>query len=126
MHGRIRRGYSTEGELLLSTHGRGIRGAGGEVGSNWNARLFRDSCFSFSYTDQALRELMSQLDGQPELYKSVLQKRRRAEKEEEGLMSFLKVRLTTPPCYQCMYSTVLLAGEVLVDGWIRGHLLFCI
>ena len=67
---------------------------------------------------------MSQLDGQPELYKSVLQKRRREEKEEEGLMSFLKVRPTTSML--SMYDTVLSAGEVLVNGWIRRHLLFCI
>ncbi|CAI8023184.1 hypothetical protein GBAR_LOCUS13577, partial [Geodia barretti] len=45
-----------------------------------------DSC-----TEQALRELMEQLDTQPELYRSVLRKRRREQKEEAGLMSYLKV-----------------------------------
>ena len=36
---------------------------------------------------------MGQLDGQPELYKSVMKKRRREEKEGEGLVSYLKVSL---------------------------------
>ena len=44
-----------------------------------------------SCTEQALRELMEQLDTQPELYRSVLRKRRREQKEEAGLMSYLKV-----------------------------------
>ena len=34
---------------------------------------------------------MKQLDGNPELYKSVLKKRRREEKEEEGFMAYVKV-----------------------------------
>ena len=36
---------------------------------------------------------MSHLDSQPEMYKSVLRKRRREEKEQEGMMSYLKVSL---------------------------------
>lgn len=34
---------------------------------------------------------MKVLDSNPDLYKSVLKKRRRKEKEEEGLMAYFKV-----------------------------------
>ena len=66
---------------------------------------------------------MNQLDSRPELYKSVLQKRRREEKEEAGLVSFLKVT--------SLLSTVsllagLCVGEAVVSDGYGGHLLLCL
>lgn len=48
-----------------------------------------------SCTEQALDDLMKLLDSNPDLYKSVLKKRRKEEKEEEGLMAYFKVAV---PC----------------------------
>lgn len=47
--------------------------------------------YVLSCTEQALRELMKHLDKQPDMYKSILKKRRRDEKENEGIMSYIKV-----------------------------------
>ena len=60
---------------------------------------------SLSCTEQALNELMQQLDDHPELYKSVLKKRRREQKEEEGFMAYVKV--PSPLSLVCVLSLVL-------------------
>ena len=44
------------------------------------------------FTEDALSELMSYLDSSPSVYGRVLQKRRKEDAENSGLLSFLKIR----------------------------------